>query len=454
MKVLSGVYPLTDGQIRINGEPVEFQSPVDAISRGIITIHQELMLVPNMTVAENVFLGKEISNGSRFLSKRAMVDETRKILTYLKQDFSPLAKVGALGIAKQQMVEIAKALMNNCRVLIFDEPTAAITDKEVQILFDTIRSLKEREVAILYISHRLEELFVVGDRTTIFRNGKKVSSGDTASQSIGGLIYHMIGRDLGEEFPDLPAAHDEIVLEMKNISVSGKLRNVSCALRKGEILGFYGLIGAGRTELMRTLFGLERKTAGTIELSGQKQTVDSPRQAIHHRIGMLPEDRKKQGLILRRSVKENISIASLPKLSRFGFLKRRRETDLVAAYIKELSIRTDRQETKVLHLSGGNQQKVVISKVLSTSPDIIIFDEPTRGIDVGAKQEVYRAMLRLLDLGKSILMVSSDIREVIGMSHRVIVMCGGAVAAEIPRERASQELILSHSFPKAEALSQ
>jgi ABC-type sugar transport system ATPase subunit len=351
------------------------------------------------------------------------------------------------------MVEIARALMNNCKVLILDEPTAAITDKEVQILFSTIRSLKERGVAILYISHRLEELFIVGDHTTILRNGRKVFSGDTATQSISGLIQHMIGRDLGEEFPDLPTAHDEVVLEVKNINVPGKLRNVSYTLRRGEIVGFYGLIGAGRTELMRTLFGLERKTAGTIELSGQKRTVDSPRQAIHHRIGMLPEDRKKQGLILRRSVKENISIASLPSLSRFGFLKRRRETDLVAAYIRELSIRTDRQETKVLHLSGGNQQKVVISKVLSTSPDIIIFDEPTRGIDVGAKQEVYRAMLRLLERGKSILMVSSDIREVIGMSHRVMVMCAGAIAAEIPRERATQELILSHSFPRTEGLS-
>lgn len=449
VRALSGIHPLSSGHIRINGDEVHFPTPMEAIRRGIVTIHQELMLVPDMTVAENLFLGKELTNKSGFLAKSAMIEEARKVLAGLKQEFSPLEKISRLGIAQKQMVEIAKALINNCKVLILDEPTAAITDKEISILFETIRSLKRQGVAILYISHRLEELFVIGDHTTILRNGRKVFNGETASQSVETLIKYMIGRDLGDEFPELPPAQDEVVLRIDNIDVPGKLSNVSCRLRRGEILGFYGLIGAGRTELMRALFGLEHRTAGTIEFRGHQQNVTSPRVAISHRIGMVPEDRKKQGLVLRRSVKENISIASLGRLSRFGFLRKRAEADLVQTYIKALSIKTEKQQTPVLTLSGGNQQKVVIAKVLSTSPDIVIFDEPTRGIDVGAKQEVYRAMLKLLAQGKSILMVSSDIREVIGMSHRVMVMCSGGIAAELSRELATQESILFHSFPKA-----
>ncbi len=450
VKILSGIYRPDEGELRINGDRVVFTSPMDAISRGIVTIHQELMLVPELTVAENVFLGKEHVGRLAILDKHTMLRRTGEILAYLKQDFSPSAKVSSLGIAQQQMVEITRALVNNCKVLILDEPTAAITDKEIGILFDTIRSLKARGVAILYISHRLEELFLIGDRTTILRNGKVVYNGRTGDQSIADLIRHMIGREFGDEFPALPKAGSEVVLEVRDIDVPRKLRGVSCTLQRGEILGFYGLIGAGRTELMRTLFGLENRIGGTIRVFGKAWRPSSPRDAIAGGIGMIPEDRKRQGLLLERSVKENIGLSSADKFSRFGFLSKRRERDLVARFIRTLGIKTSRQDTKVINLSGGNQQKVVISRVLSTAPDIVIFDEPTRGIDVGAKQEVYRAMLDLLSRGKSILMVSSDIREVIGMSHRVIVMCEGQIAAELPRAEATQDRILHHSFPNAE----
>jgi ribose transport system ATP-binding protein len=449
VKILSGVYQPDDGEIRLNGRPVKFASPVDAINRGIITIPQELMLVPEMTVTENLFLGKEhLKNG--FLDKRAMIVKARETLKRLKQDFSPTAKVRHLGIAQQQMVEIGKALLNRCKILILDEPTAAITDKETQILFETIRSLKAQGVAILYISHRLEELFVIGDRTTILRNGHRVYSGPTASQSVGEMIQKMIGRELGNEFPSLPEPGGEVALRVETLSAPGKVEDISFSLRRREVVGFYGLIGAGRTELMRTLMGLERKTAGTIKVFGKETLIDSPRAAIASGLGMVPEDRKRQGLVLQRSVRENISLASVDKFAWFGFLNKIKEAELAGRFIRALSIKTDRQETKVHALSGGNQQKVVISKVLSTAPEIVIFDEPTRGIDVGAKQEVYRAMLDLLGEDKSIILVSSDIREVLGMSHRIVVMCGGRISAELPKESATQEIILTHSFPKAD----
>ncbi len=451
VKILSGVYQPDDGEIRLNGRPVKFSSPVDAISHGIITIHQELMLVPEMTVAENLFLGKEHLK-SGFLDKGAMIVKAGEILKQLKQEFPPTSKIRHLGIAQQQMVEIAKALLNRCKILILDEPTAAITDKETQVLFETIRDLKAQGVAILYISHRLEELFVIGDRTTILRNGHRVHNDQTRSLSIGVMIQKMIGRDLGQEFPSLPEPGVETVLNVEGVSVPGKVENASFHLRRGEIVGFYGLIGAGRTELMRALFGLERKVAGIIRIFGKERPNNSPRAAIASGLGMIPEDRKRQGLVLQRSVRENISLACVDRFSVFGFLQRAKEAELAARFIRTLSIKTDRQETKVHALSGGNQQKVVISKVLSTSPEIVIFDEPTRGIDVGAKQEVYRAMLDLLAEGKAIILVSSDIREVIGMSHRVIVMCGGKISAELPKESATQEIILTHSFPKAEAV--
>ncbi|MGA0565499.1 sugar ABC transporter ATP-binding protein [Ancylobacter sp. VNQ12] len=451
VKVLSGIHQLSEGQINLNGRPVTFNAPRDAIRRGIVTIHQELMLVPDLTVAENIFLGKEPLTAARFVDKKTMRRKAQEVLAHLKQDFSPDARVRGLGIAQQQMVEIARALMNNCRVLILDEPTAAITDKETGILFDTIRGLKNAGVAILYISHRLEELFEIGDRTTILRNGRKVFTGPTATQTIDGMIHHMIGRELGAEYPALPPAGEAVALTARDVAVPGKLRDVSIELCQGEILGFYGLIGAGRTELMRTLFGLEVMSAGTIEITGRGAAPGSPREAIARGVGMIPEDRKKQGLLLQRSVRENISLASLGALSRFGFTRKGAEIALVDGYIRDLAIKTERRETRVLHLSGGNQQKVVISKVLSTRPDIVIFDEPTRGIDVGAKQEVYRAMLELIGWGKSILMVSSDIREVLGMSHRIVVMCNGTVTAQLAREDATQERILFHAFPRADA---
>lgn len=446
VKILSGVYQLDAGQLKINGKPVTLASPMDAIKRRIITIHQELMLVDHLTVAENIFLGKEHTRKSGFLNKKRMVEESAKLLAELKQDFSPLAKISDLGIAQKQMVEIAKALANNCQLLILDEPTATITNKEVEILFQTIERLKKQGVAMLYISHRLEELHQLGDRATILRNGQKVHSGPMKDLSIEDMIRHMIGRDLGQEFPTLPPPGEKEVLKVSNVNVPGKLKNAGFRLNQGEILGFYGLIGAGRTELMRTLFGLEHLTEGTFMLNGKPLEVKSPRKTMRQGIGLVPEDRKGQGLILERSVKENVSIASLDQLAHLGFLKKKKEAAMVQDCIREYAIKTHDQETKVLHLSGGNQQKVVIAKVMSTVPDIIIFDEPTRGIDVGAKQEVYRAMIELLEQGKSIIMVSSDLREMIGMSHRIIVMSNGAVTAEIPREQATQELILSHAF--------
>ena len=442
MKILSGAYQKSAGRVTLDGAEVEIRNPAHAQGLGISTIYQEFNLVPHLSVGENIFLGREPRGWPGLIDRRAVNRQAAEVLGRLGLKLDPRRPVKGLRVAEQQMVEVAKALSLDARVLIMDEPTAALAEHEIQDLFAAIRGLQEKGVSVVYISHRMEELFEIGDRVTVLRDGRSVGTFDVKGTNKFELIRLMVNRDLTELFPKERAARGEEVLRVENLTTRGGLDGVSFSLHKGEVLGVAGLLGAGRTELARAIFGLDKLERGTVRIKGRERRIGSPRAAINSGLGFLTEDRKAQGLVLPLSVKDNLCLPSVDKFTTLGFVDSRRERRAADRYVRELRIRTPGLDQKVAYLSGGNQQKVVLSKWLCSEAEVFIFDEPTRGVDVGAKAEIYQLMNRLAASGVAIVMISSELPEILGMSDRILVMRAGRVACEFGSEEATQEKIL------------
>jgi len=447
IKILGGLLVPDEGEIYLDGTKVDMKDVSFSESMGISVIHQELCLAPNMTVAENIVLGREPSKGPFHLINRKEIKQFgQEILNQFDLEIDAGEFVSNLTVAQQQMVEIAKALSKDNRIIVMDEPTSSLTEKEVAKLLDTIRGLKQKGVSVIYISHRMEELFSIADKVTILRDGTYVGTRNMNEVEYKGLVQMMVGRELSEIYTKPTVQPGEKILEVRNLTSGKKVKNVSFSLYKGEILGIYGLVGSGRTELMRTIFGIDKSTSGDIYVQNKKVRIQNPSDAIKHGIGFVPEDRKEQGAILIQSVSYNVSLTRLNKLVKWFQVDKHQEDRLVDNYIDKLSIRTPSPEQKLMNLSGGNQQKAIISKWLATEPNILILDEPTRGIDVGAKKEIYSIMSELAQSGVSIIMVSSELPEIINMSTRVITMNQGEISGELTIEsEITQENILTHA---------
>lgn len=446
MKILTGIYPKDEGTIELFGKSVEIHGPADAQEKGISIVHQELNLMQDLTVAENIFIGREPTSGP-FINQSAQNEMTKSLLESLHLNISPATKVKRLTVAKQQMVEIAKSLsFNNTKILVLDEPSAALTESEIEDLFTFIRRLKAIGVGIVYISHRMEELKEITDRITVMRDGQYVGTVNTADVTIPEVVQMMVGRVIYEE----PKTHSnvpedaEIILEAQHLT-SLDVKDVSFKLRKGEILGFAGLMGAGRTETMRLLCGADRRDGGTIIVNGKPVKVHSPKDAVRAGIGYLSEDRKRFGLCLGLSVADNTVLPTLDKFSGPVFVRDGKIDSVTREYIEKVRTKTPSVKAAVRGLSGGNQQKVIVSKWLLRDCDVLIFDEPTRGIDVGAKSEIYKLMNQLVADGKSIIMISSEMPELLRMSDRIIVMCEGRVTGELDISEATQEKVMTYA---------
>jgi ribose transport system ATP-binding protein len=452
MKVLAGVYGRDAGRIRVRGQEVDIASPRAAQSLGISIIHQELNLMPHLTVAQNIFIGREPRRRVRFfVDENATNREARALLDRLHLRIDPRTRVSDLTVAKQQMVEIARALSQSADVLIMDEPTAALAEAEIGDLFRIIRQLCEKGVGVVHISHRLEELPRISDRITVMRDGRTVETLATRDATIDHIIRLMVGRTIFEGAPEIPDLPDhEVVLEVRNLRRGRTLRDVSFSLRRGEILGVAGLVGAGRTEAARAIFGADPVDAGEIHVRGKQVRIRSPRDAVRHGIAYLSEDRKRFGLALGMDVETNIVLATFRRfVRRLGWVHSARSRAAARKYVDALRIRTPSLQQKAARLSGGNQQKLVIGKWLTADTDILIFDEPTRGIDVGAKSEIYRLLNDLARQGKSIIMISSELPELLRMSHRIVVMCEGRVTGELPGG-ADQEEVMRYATQRGE----
>ncbi len=448
MKIISGAVQRDAGEIAIDGVAVELNGPRHAQALGIGIIYQEFNLIPHLTAAENILLGREPKLLPGVIDQRRLVRAAQQQLDDLGVTLSAGERVCRLSVAQQQMVEVAKALSLNARVLIMDEPTSALTNQEISELFEAIRRLKARGVAIVYISHRMEELFAIGDRVTVLRDGRHVGTRAIGETTMGELVRLMVGRDLNEHFPKQRAAVGAEVLRVEHLERKGVLHDINLSLRRGEVVGLAGLMGSGRTELARALFGADRIDSGRILVRGEERAIRSPRDAIALGLGFLTEDRKQQGLVLVLSVQENICLPSVSRLSRAGCMQPAQETQMTAKRIAELRIKTPGPQQRVVNLSGGNQQKVVLGKWLCTEADILIFDEPTRGIDVGSKVEIYQLMNQLAARGAAILMISSELPEILGLSDRILVMNAGRIAGEFTAADATQEKLLAAALGK------
>ncbi len=442
IKVASGVYEPDSGEIIVEGQPVRFGSPRDAQAHGIATIYQELLLYPELSVAENIFMGHAPRTRLGAIDWATMRSRSLEILASLNiDDMDVTRKVGSLTVGNRQRVEIAKALSMNARVLIMDEPTAAITESDVERLFSIIELLKQRGVGIVYISHRLNEVFDIGDRVTVLRDGRYIATEPVDQMTEDKLVSMMVGRTIDNLFPKLDAPIGKVVLEVRNLTRKRVAHDVSFQLREGEIVGMAGLVGSGRSEIAQVIFGFTPAHAGSILIDGREVRITTPGQAMRYGIAYLPEDRGTQGLIRQMDLRANTSITVLRALSRATFINRHKETQLAYSTIEQLSIRAYGPQQLVGKLSGGNQQKVVVGKWLATRPRVLIVDEPTRGIDVGAKAEIHRLMSELAQQGMAILMISSEMPEILGMSDRILVMREGRLVAEFSRAEATQENI-------------
>lgn len=443
MNILTGLHKADKGQISINGNETYFSNPKESEQHGIAFIHQELNIWPEMTVLENLFIGKEISS-------KLGVLQTRKMKALAKEQFDKLSvslsldqEAGECSVGQQQMIEIAKALMTNAEVIIMDEPTAALTEREISKLFEVITALKKNGVSIVYISHRMEEIFAICDRITIMRDGKTVDTTNISETDFDEVVKKMVGRELTERYPKRTPSLGDKVFEVKNASVKGSFEDVSFYVRSGEIVGVSGLMGAGRTEMMRALFGVDRLDTGEIWIAGKKTAIKNPQEAVKKGLGFITENRKDEGLLLDTSIRENIALPNLSSFSPKGLIDHKREAEFVDLLIKRLTIKTASPETHARHLSGGNQQKVVIAKWIGIGPKVLILDEPTRGVDVGAKREIYTLMNELTERGVAIIMVSSELPEILGMSDRIIVVHEGRISGEIHARGATQERIMT-----------
>ena len=443
MKILAGAQPADRGDILIGGRPAAVTSPARARELGVSMIYQEFNLSPFLSVAENIFLGREPRIGKTpFIDGARLRRDAEEVLRHMGVTLDVRLPVNRLSVAQMQMVEIAKAVSVNARILVMDEPSATLTDHELASLFTLIGELRGRGMGILYISHRLEEVFQIGDRATIMRDGRHVATRDVADLTREDIIRMMVGRELTEEFPKLSLPRGAERLRVEGLTREGLFHDVGVSLHAGEIVGLTGLVGSRRTEVVRAIFGADRLTSGRVFVDGKEVAVSSPRDAIAHGVGLLTEDRKNQGLVLGMSVRENITLANLGALVRGIFVKGGAERRVAEDFVRELQIKTPSVEQAVQLLSGGTQQKVVLARWLFTNAGILMFDEPTRGVDVGAKTEIFRLMNALLERGAAVLMVSSELPEVLGMCDRILVMHEGRLAGELSRAEATQERIM------------
>lgn len=445
MKIIAGVHKADAGTVLMDGHEVTIDSPAKARELGIAMIHQELSAQAEMSVAENIFLGRE-PNHYGIIDYRQLYRQTEDLLGRLHIPLNPRAKMKSLRVADQQMIEIAKAVSQNARVVIMDEPTSSITDKEVDSLFQMIKDMKAAGTGVVYISHKMDEIFRICDEITVLRDGTRVSTSPASAVDEDTLIRSMVGRELKAQFPKVTVPIGETVLEVQDLTLPGQYEHISFQLHRGEILGFVGLVGAGRTELMHSLFGLSQPHSGTILYHGQPAHFKNPRQAVRSGIAYVTEDRKGEGLVLPMSVGHNITLSSLQDFVKSGMLQSKPEATAIRENIESLGIKTTRPRQPVKALSGGNQQKVVLAKWMLSKPSIMIFDEPTRGIDVGAKAEIYKIMCDYVSLGNAIIMVSSEMPEAMGMSDRIIVLSDHKFSGELQRDEFSQEAIAQLQF--------
>ena len=443
MKVLTGIYHKDAGTITYEGKEVEFTNPREAQDAGIVIVHQELNMMGHLTVAQNIFIGREYMNG-KLIDDKKMNEEAKKLFDQLGINIDPKETMSRLTVGKQQMCEIAKAISHDAKVIIFDEPSAALTEAEIEELFKIIRDLRDKQMGIVYISHRMDEIKVITDRVTVMRDGGYVGTLITKDSTKDDIINMMVGRVIYEDpktesqvAPDAP-----VVLKVEHLNAGRMVKDVSFELHKGEILGFSGLMGAGRTETARALFGADPKDSGDIYVNGQKVDIKTPQDAVKCGIGYLSEDRKRFGIVVDKTVAENSTMASMENFMKGIFIDKKKEKDVAQEYVEALKTKTPSVDQLVVNLSGGNQQKVVIAKWLVRNCDILIFDEPTRGIDVGAKSEIYHLMNELVAEGKSIIMISSEMTEILRMSDRIVVMCEGRKTGELGIEEATQERIM------------
>lgn len=459
MKIISGIYPDYEGDVLLNGQKINFKNPKEAGRQGIVIIHQELNLIPYLSITENLFLGNEKTNQLGLLDYPAMHKQAKKLLSHLHLDIHPSTPLNQLRVGQQQLVEIAKALLLDSRVLIMDEPTSAISDHEVELLFKIINELKDKRVAIIYISHKLKELFEIADRYAVLRDGRSMGAGKMNETTNDQLIQLMVGRDLKDNFQkeNTPTGSQEI-LRVENLKFQNPenkrdclVNDVSFSLRKGEILGICGLMGAGRTEVLEAIFGLHPKyVSGKITVDGKQQKIRHVSDAIEAGIALVPEDRKLQGLILNMNVTKNTSLASLDKISRFNFIDKKKEVELSQHFVEKLKTKISSPKQIVEQLSGGNQQKVVIAKWLATNPKILLLDEPTRGIDVGAKTEIYKLISELAAQGMGIIFVSSELPEILAIADSILVLSESKLSAKLNRADASEEVIMKAALLEKE----
>lgn len=444
MKVLTGIYTKDSGTITYEGKEVEFHNTREAQEAGIVIVHQELNMLGHLTVAQNIFIGREFKKGIR-IDDRKMNEEAKKLFDKLNIHIDPSETMGNLTVGKQQMCEIAKAISHDAKIIVFDEPSAALTESEIEELFKIIRDLRRQQLGIIYISHRMDEIKVITDRVTVMRDGSYVGTLVTSECTKDDIINMMVGRVIYEDPKTVSNVKKDapVVLKVEHLNAGRMVQDVSFELRKGEILGFSGLMGAGRTETARAIFGADPKTGGTIYINGKKVEIQTPQDAVNCGIGYLSEDRKRYGIVVQKSVAENSTMANLDHFVKGLFIDKKAEKKAAQEYVESLATKTPGTDQLVVNLSGGNQQKVVIAKWLVRNCDILIFDEPTRGIDVGAKSEIYKLMNRLAAEGKSIIMISSEMTEILRMSDRIVVMCEGKKTGEIDISEASQELIMN-----------
>ncbi|PAB58965.1 sugar ABC transporter ATP-binding protein [Anaeromicrobium sediminis] len=445
MKILTGIYEKDKGTIIYKDEEVEFRTPKEAQLSGVSIIYQEFNLIPHLSIMENVFLGREPVKGG-IVQWKKMKNDTKKILEGLRVNLDPKMNVKDLGVAQQQMVEIAKALSVDADIIVMDEPTAALTSREIDELFKTIENLKRQGVSIVYISHRLEEIKRIGDRVTIMRDGEYIGTVNVKDTTVDEMIEMMVGRTLNDKFPKKYVKKGETILEVKNLKAGKMVKGVDFHVKKGEIVGFAGLMGAGRSETMKAVFGADPIEDGEIYIENELVQINKTGEAINLGIGFLTEDRKNQGLVLELSVRDNISLTNLDKvLNKFKLINLNDEKNICHKYVEDLKVKTPTISQKVKFLSGGNQQKVVLAKWLNRNCKILIFDEPTRGIDVGAKVEIYKLMNELVSQGVAIIMISSELPEILGMSDRIYVMHEGHITGELDRGEATQDKILKYA---------
>lgn len=444
IKTISGAIKPNGGKIIFEGKEYEEMTPVLSQKLGIGVIYQEFNLVPELSIAENVFLGRKLTKGIS-INRKVMYEKADELMKSFGIDVDVRKPVKTLTVAYQQLVEIAKTISNDVKVLIMDEPSAPLTNREIDAMFDIIEKLKARGIAIIYISHRMEEIFKISDKISVMRDGEYVGTKLTKETSRPELIQMMVGRELKEQFPEAKSPIGEVALEVKNLSTPTLLKNVNLSVRSGEILGLAGLVGAGRTETARAIFGADPISSGEIYVHGEKVRIQKPQDAIDKGIAYIPEDRKKHGVLLEMSIRENTSFIALKSISKAGVVNKSKDRKLAEEYIEKLRIKTPSMEQLSKNLSGGNQQKVVLAKSLASNSNIIIFDEPTRGIDVGAKQEIYHLMRSLAQDGMAIIMISSEMPELLGMSDRIIVMHEGEVMGEVAGQEATQEVILEYA---------